>query len=109
MGKKKTPREMDMERDLIKLMNEIEKHDFKSVNELNDFVSNMTGKKFDDLHESTDDKSRSLDLAFQAYEETVTNGKKLIKEALRPDPNKEEAYNYIPSSEKEVDKSRKLY
>jgi len=109
MGKKKTPGEMDMEKDLIKLMNEIEKHDFKSVNELNDFVSNITGKKFDDLPESTDDKSRSLDLAFQAYEEPVSKGKKLIKEALRLDPNNAEAYNYLASIEKDVDKAMKLF
>lgn len=96
---------MDTEKDLAKLMEEIKKQDFKSTDELNNFMSNLMGQSLDDLPERTDKKGRSQDLVFEAYEQTVIKGKKLIKQALELDPNNADAYNYLASLEKNIDKA----
>jgi len=109
MSKKKNTSRMNTEKDLAKLMEEIKKQDFQSKDELNDFMSNLMGQSLDDLPERTDKKGRSQDLVFEAYEQTVTKGKKLVKQALELDPNNADAYNYLASIEKDIDKAIKQY
>lgn len=109
MSKKKNTDRMNTEKDLAKLMEEIKKQDFKSTDELNDFMSNLMGQSLDDLPERTDKKGRSQDLVFEAYEQTVTKGKKLVKQALELDPNNADAYNYLASIEKDIDKAITQY
>ena len=100
---------MKTEKDLAKLIEEINKKDFKSKDELNDFMSNLMGQSLDDLPKRTDKKGRSQDLVFEAYEQPVTKGKKLIKQALELDPNNADAYNYLASIEKDIDGAIKLF
>jgi len=109
MSNKKNISKMNNEKDLAKLMEEIKKHDFKSTDELNDFMSNVMGKNLDDLPERTDKKGRSQDLVYEAYEQPVTKAKKLIKQALELDPNNADAYNYLASIERNIDKAIKQY
>ena len=109
MSKKKNINRMDTEKDLAKLMKEIKKQDFKSTDELNDFISNLMEQSLDDLPESTDKKGHSQDLVFEAYKQSATKGKKLVKQALELDPNNADAYNYLASVEKDIDKAIKLY
>lgn len=109
MSKKKNTDRMNTEKDLAKLMEEIKKQDFKSTDELNDFMSNLMGQSLDDLPERTDKKGRSQDLVFEAYEQSVTKGKKLVKQALELDPNNADAYNYLASIEKDIDKAIKMF
>ncbi len=105
MSKKKNNERMNTEKDLAKLMEEIKKKDFKSTDELNDFLNNLMGQSLDDLPERTDKKGRSQDLVFEAYEQPVSKGKKLVKQALELDPNNTDAYNYLASIEKDIDKA----
>jgi len=109
MSKKKNTERMNTEKDLAKLIEEINKKDFKSKDELNDFMSNLMGQSLDDLPERTDKKGRSQDLVFEAYEQPVTKGKKLIKQALELDPNNADAYNYLASIEKDIDGAIKMF
>lgn len=109
MSKKKNTDRMNTEKDLLKLMEEIKRKDFKSTDELNDFMSNLMGQSLDDLPERTDKKGRSQDLVFEAYEQTVTKGKKLVMQALELDPNNADAYNYLASIEKDIDKAIMQY
>lgn len=109
MSKKKNMDRMNTEKDLAKLMAELKKQDFKSTDELNDFMSNLMGQSLDDLPERTDKKGRSQDLVFEAYEQTVSKGKKLVKQALELDPNNADAYNYLASIERDIDKAIKQY
>ena len=106
MSKKKDLSRLETEKDLSKLMKEIQKQDFKSDEELNDFMKNLMGNtgSFDNLPKSTGKKERSQDLVYEAYEQTATKGKKLIKKALELDPNNADAYNYLASIEKNIDK-----
>lgn len=109
MSKKKNTGRMNTEKDLAKLIEKINKKDFKSKDELNDFMSNLMGQSLDDLPERTDKKGRSQDLVFEAYEQPVTKGKKLIKQALGLDPNNADAYNYLASIEKDIDGAIKMF
>lgn len=109
MSKNKNTDRMNTEKDLAKLIEEINKKDFKSKDELNDFMSTLMGQSLEDLPERTDKKGRSQDLVFEAYEQTVTKGKKLVKQALELDPNNADAYNYLASIEKNIDNAIKQY
>jgi len=109
MSKNKNTNRMNMEKDLAKLMEEIKKQGFDTTDEINDFLKNIQGKSLDDLPERTDKKGRSQDLVFEAYEQPVSKGKKLIKQALELDPNNADAYNYLASIEKDIDKAIEMY
>jgi len=109
MSKKKNTDRMNTEKDLAKLMEEIKKQDFKSTDELNAFMSNLMGQSLDNLPERTDKKGRSQDLVYEAYEQPVSKAKKLIKQALELDPNNADAYNYLASVEKDIEKAIKQY
>lgn len=109
MSKNKNTNRMNMEKDLAKLMEEIKKQGFDTTDEINDFLKNIQGKSLDDLPERTDKKGRSQDLVFEAYEQSVSKGKKLIKQALELDPNNADAYNYLASIEKDIDKAIVMY
>ncbi len=105
MSKKKKTDRMNTEKDFAKLMKEIKKQDFKSKDELQNFLDGMVGKSLDDLPEMTDKKTRSQDLVYEAYEQPVLKGKKLIKQALELDPNNADAHNYLAGIEKDIDKA----
>jgi tetratricopeptide (TPR) repeat protein len=109
MSKKKNYERMNTEKDLTILIDAINKKDFKSKDELNDFMSNLMGQSLEDLPERTDKKGRSQDLVFEAYEQPVTKGKKIIKQALELDPNNADAYNYLASIEKGIDGAIKMF
>ena len=109
MSKKKNTERMNTEKNLSKLIEEINKKDFKSKDELNDFMSNLMGQSLDDLPERTDKKGRAQDLVYEAYEQPVSKAKKIIKQALELDPNNADAYNYLASIEKDIDKAIKQY
>jgi len=109
MSKKKNTEKMNTEKDLSKLIEEINKKDFKSKDELNDFMSNLIVQSLDDLPERTDKKGRSQDLVYEAYEQPIPKAKELIKQALELDPNNADAYNYLASIEKNIDKAIKQY
>ena len=109
MSKKKDMSRMNTEKDLARLMEEISKQDFESVEEINDFLKSMQGQSLKDLPERTDKKGRSQDLVYEAYEQPVSKAKKLIKQALELDPNNADAYNYLASIEKDIDKAIKMF
>lgn len=109
MSKNKKNNRLDTEHALAKLMQEIDKQGFDNIDQVNEFMKKMQGMSLDDLPESTTDKGRSQDLVAQAYEESIPKGKKLIKQALELDPDNADAYNYLASLEKDVDKALALY
>jgi len=98
-----------MEKELAKLMEQIEKQGFETTDELNDFLKKMQGQSLDDIPERTDKKGRSQDLVIKAYDQSVTKGKKLVKQALELDPNNADAYIYLASVEKDLDKAIVMY
>lgn len=107
---KKNINKMSAEKELSKLMRLIEEQNFNSVDELNNFMDSLVGKNLDDyLPENTDNKSLAQDLVYEAYEQPVSKAKKLIKQALELDPDNADAYNYLASIEKNVDKAMELY
>ncbi|WP_025270768.1 tetratricopeptide repeat protein [Hippea sp. KM1] len=110
-GKKKNSfSKMSAEREFSRLINLIEKQNFSSADELKDFLDSLMGKSLDDyLPESINKKERAQDLVYEAYEQPVSKAKKLIKQALELDPDNADAYNYLASIEKNVDKAMKLY
>ena len=105
MGKNKNTDRMNTENDLAKLIEEIKKQGIETTDEINDFLKKFQGQSFNDLPERTDKKGRSQDLVYEAYEQSVTKGKKLVKQALELDPNNADAYNYLASIEKDIDKA----
>ncbi|MCC7574583.1 tetratricopeptide repeat protein [Candidatus Woesearchaeota archaeon] len=100
---------MNLEKDLAKLMEEIKRQGFETTDEINDFLKNLQGQSLDELPERTDKKGRSQDLVFDAYEQPVSKGKKLVKQALELDPNNADAYNYLASLEKDIDKAISMF
>lgn len=99
------------ERDLAKLTDIIKEENFGSKEELMDFLNEMVGKPINEIDypNTIDNKSRSRDLVYDAYEQTDREGKKMVKKALELDPNNVVAYNYLADIEKDVDKALKLY
>lgn len=100
---------MNTEKDLAKLLEEIKKQGFETTDEINNFLKNMQGQSLNDLPERTDKKGRSQDLVFEAYEQAIPKGKKLVKQALELDPNNADAYNYLASKERDLDKAIIIY
>ncbi|MDD4149378.1 MAG: tetratricopeptide repeat protein [Bacteroidales bacterium] len=100
---------MNTEKDLAKLMELIKKQGFETTDEISAFLEKFKGQSLDDLPESIDKKDRSQDLVFDAYEEPVSKGTKLVKQALELDPNNADAYNYLASIEKNIDKAIEQY
>jgi len=100
---------MKTEKDLAKLMENIKKQEFETTEDLNNFLKNMQGQRLEDLPKRTDKKGRSQDLIFQAYEQPASKGKKLVKEALKLDPNNADAYNYLAGNEEDIDKAIILF
>ena len=109
MSKNKNKSRLDTENALAKLMQEIDKHDFENIDQVNEFMKSMQGKSLDDLPESTNDKGRSQELVIQAHDVTPAKGKQLIKQALELDPDNADAYNYLASLETDVDKALAVY
>jgi len=109
MSKFKNTGRMNTEKDLAKLMEAIKKQGFETTDDINNFLKNMQGQSLDDLPERTDKKGHSQDLVYEAYEQPVSKGKKLVKQALELDPNNADAFNYLASIEKNIDKAIEQY
>lgn len=100
---------MNTEKHLAKLIEEIKKQGLENMDEINEFLQKMQGQSIDDIPERTDNKGRSQDLVYDAYEQPVAKGKKLVKQALELDPDNADAYNYLASIEKDIDKAIVLF
>ena len=100
---------MNTEKGLAKLMEELKKQGLETTDEINEFLKNMQGQSLDNLPKRTDKKGRSEDLVYEAYEQPLAKGKKSVKQALELDPNNVEAYNYLASIEKDIDKAIVMY
>ena len=109
LSKNKNTDRMKTEKELSKLMEEIKKQGFETTDEVHNFLKNMQGQSLNDFPERTDEKGRSQDLVFEAYEQPVTKGKKLVKQALELDPNNADAYNYLASIEKDIERAIKMF
>ena len=109
MSKNKKYNKLDTENALSKLMQEIQNQDFENIEQVNEFMKKMQGQSLDDLPEIATDKGRSQDLVSEAYNQSVSKGKKLIKQALELDPDNADAYNYLASVETDVDKALAFY
>lgn len=109
MSKKKDINRMNTEKDFAKIFSEIGKQDFKSEDELKDFLNDMMNKKIDDIPKGKTKKDKSQDLVYQSYDLPVSKGKKLIKQALELDPDNVDAYNYLAEIEEDIKKALKIY
>lgn len=109
MSKPKTNDRMQSEKDLAKLMAEIQRQGLQTTEEINNFLQNLEGQNLRNLPERTDNKGRSQDLVYDAHGQPAAKGKKLIKKALELDPNNADAYNYLAGIERDIDKAIILY
>lgn len=82
MSKNKKINKLDTENALAKLMQGIDNQGFETMEQLEEFMKSMQGRSLDDLPKSTTDKGRSQDLVSEAYGQSISKGKKLIKQAL---------------------------
>lgn len=100
---------MTNERAVSDLFKELSKQNFESESDLNEFMQNIMTSELSQKPTKKSKKDKSQDLVYQAYELSITKGKKLIKQALDLDPNNTDAYNYLAETEKEIDKAIELY
>jgi len=83
---------------------------FKDGKELQAFLENLADKSLDDLPEmDLSPEEQAQDLVYEAYELTPSKAKKNIEKALDLHPNCIEAYEYLASREKTVEKALKFY
>ena len=106
---KKGNNKMTNERAVSDLFKELSKQNFESESDLNEFMQNIMTSELSQKPTKKSKKDKSQDLVYQAYELSITKGKKLIKQALDLDPNNTDAYNYLAETEKEIDKAIELY
>lgn len=109
MSENKNTDRMNTEKDLTKLIEQITEQCFETEEEMNDFLKKMQEQSINDLPGKTDKKGRSQDLVYEAHEQPVSKGKKLVKQALELDPDNADAYNYLASTEKNLDKATEFF
>ncbi len=100
---------MNKETDISKLMNKIKNKEFNSTEELSSFMNDLIGGNAPTSPKSKNKKYLAQDLVYEAYEQPLTKAKKTIKKALQLDPNNADAYSYLASQEKDIDKAIELY
>ena len=61
MSKKKKTSNLKVEKGMAKLMHEIEKQDFESMDDINSFLNGFVGKSLDNLPARNEKKGRSQD------------------------------------------------
>ena len=81
------------------------RQNFKDEKEMQAFLDNLTGKPLSALPKmELSDEEQAEDLVFEAYELTSSKAKKNIEKALKLNPNCIEAYEYLASREKTLEK-----
>ena len=82
------------------------RQDFKNKEELQSFLENLTNVSLYDLPKmDLSPEEEAQDLVYEAYELTPAKAKKNIEKALKLNPNCIEAYEYLASREKTVEKA----
>jgi tetratricopeptide (TPR) repeat protein len=100
---------MQSERDIQKLIALIKEQGLETKDEIKNFMKSMEGKSFDELPKKRGAKNQAQDLVYDAYEQSPTQGKKLVKKALELDPNNADAYVYLASLESDIEKAMALF
>ena len=84
----------------------LETQNFKSEDELKNFLNNMMGAEIPSFpKEALSIKEQAQDLIFEAHESSITEGRKKAAEALKLDPDCIEAYEYLGTLENDVTKA----
>lgn len=115
MSKKKNSDLTDAKKSMAKLLEQISKKKFESEGELRDFLSTIEGQSIDDIVVDNDDadddndKWQAQELLYESYEKPITEARKLVKKALKLDPNNADAYNALGDMEKNLDKAIDFY
>jgi tetratricopeptide (TPR) repeat protein len=74
--------------------------DFKSTEEINEFLAQFTGQPIPSLPpETLTDEEQAQDMVFAAYNETPEKGRELVEDALLLDPDCIEAFEYLAEQE----------
>lgn len=93
--------------DLHRLLNS---KDFKSEEELQEFIDDLTGKKIPSQNkEELTDEEQAQDLVLEAWDLHPDAGKGKARKALDLDPDCIEAYEYLGSVERSVGKAIEYY
>ena len=100
---------MKSEKVVADLFKELGKQNFESESDLNEFMQNIMKNELSQKPSKRSKKDKSQDLVYEAYDLSITRGKKLIKQALELDPNNTDAYNYLAEAEKKIDKAIEFY
>lgn len=86
---------------------------FSNEQEVVDFmdklVSGKTEMVWEAEDETQDNKFKAIDMIAEAYHLPPAQGKKLIKEALKLDPENADAHSYLADIETDIDKAIALY
>ena len=97
------------EQALKKIMQELEKSGANSQEDINSFLKKYQGKNIDEIGKASNDKDRAQEMVYQAQEMPIIEGKKLIKKALKLDPENVDALKYLADVEENLDKALKMY
>lgn len=97
-----------------KLMEHLQSMQFNSIEELNEYLEkNIMGKPIDEIFNVKKGRrtniEKSDDLIYEAYETDGVKGLKLVREALKLNPDNVRALNYIADREKEPEIAAIIY
>lgn len=108
-----------MTQDMLNMSNErlldfIQRQNFGSLDEINEFIrNNVNNKRIDEILPTSkgkkSDKEMSDDLIFKAYSSSVKDGIKLANEALKLYPGNIKALNYLAENAEKLEDSFLLY
>lgn len=97
-----------------KLMEYLQKQNFNSLEEINEFIrTNVIGKPIDQVVPPKSGRKtnaeKSDDLVYQALDSDPKQGLVLVKEALKYNPDNVRALNYLGEQEKNVTKAIEIF
>jgi len=82
---------------------------FDSIEEINDFLKSSFGEHLENVPKGTDNKSKSKELVYEAYNHPKKVAYQMLKEALELDPNNIDVYNFLGEKTNDYDKAIKYY
>ena len=113
MPGKKSDNKKKLDNELEKLYDHIKGQNFENPEELQAFLQQMVGQKLGDIvpkkRGRMSKKEESRELVYEAFESSLTKGKKLIKRALELDPDNADAYLYMADIEEDIHKALDYY
>ncbi|MEO1513909.1 MAG: hypothetical protein AAFV95_02815 [Bacteroidota bacterium] len=107
MAKKNKPSKLNVEKDISDLAKFIGENDFKSEQELKEFLNQIVGKRIDEVipkkRGRPSKKDKSMELVFEAHGLPPDEGRKLAQKAIDLYPDNVDAYIYLAEASTDID------